>query len=100
MRQAQRAILEHPVAAQALFAGLVAEGRRFAATEEGADWQEALSRSDVLHQVRPVWEVISLNMLQEDPEAVLPSSFVDALVTVGSAEHLEAMLSRLAGLGR
>ena len=36
MRRAAAVVLKHPVAAQAAFAALVAEGRAFAKTEEGA----------------------------------------------------------------
>src|SRR5580693_1180923 len=38
LRRAQLLLLKHPVAAQAAFAALIAEGRRFAATPEGAEW--------------------------------------------------------------
>lgn len=100
LREVRTAILEHPLAAQGLFAGLVAEGRRYATTPEGAAWHESLSRSEVLHRARPVWEVISLHMLEEDPDAVMPGAYADALLAVAGGDHVEASLAALAGLGR
>jgi hypothetical protein len=91
----QRAILRHPVAAQALFATLVAEGRRYAETPEGAAWKERLAGTDLIHRTRVVWDVTTLRMLEDDPDVLLPSAIVDALVQVARRDDLEPFLSRL-----
>lgn len=91
----QRAILRHPVAAQALFATFVAEGRRYAETPEGAAWKERLAGTDLIHRTRVVWDVTTLRMLEDDPDVLLPSAIVDALVQVARRDDLEPFLSRL-----
>src|SRR5580692_407187 len=52
LRRAQLVLLKHPVAAQAAYAALIAEGRRFAATPEGAEWAAALAGSEELRRGR------------------------------------------------
>lgn len=99
VRQLQMSLLRHPAAAQAAFAALVAEGRRYAETEEGARWREALARSELVRRLRPVYESITLHMFEADPQTTLPSAYLDALVQVARADHLERALTRLQGLG-
>lgn len=91
----QRAILHHPVAAQALFASLVAEGRRYLTTPEGQAWKERLAGTDLIHRTRVVWDVTTMRMLEDDPETLLPGAVVDALVQVARRDDLEPFLSRL-----
>ena len=99
LRSAQAALLEHPVAAQALFRALVAEGRRYARTPEGARWREALRGSELVQRARVVWEVGTLNVLEEDPEVVVPSRVLDAIARAAARDDLEPLLSRLFGWG-
>jgi hypothetical protein len=91
----QRAVLHHPVAAQALFASLVAEGRRFVDTAEGAAWRDRLRGTDLVHRTRVVWDVTTMRMLEDDPDTLLPSAVVDALVQAARRDDLEPFLSRL-----
>lgn len=95
LRQAQRLILRYPVAAQALFAAAVAEGRAYAETPEGAALRERLKGSDLIRRGRVVWEVGTLNVLEEEPSTVLPSKVMDALARAASVPDLEPMLTRL-----
>jgi len=95
LREAQYALLKHPVAAQAAFASLVAEGRRFAATPEGRGWAERLASSELMREGRTVWEVATLQILEEEPANLLPSTYVDALVKATSSPELESLLARL-----
>lgn len=95
LRALQLLVLEHPIAFQAAFAALVAEGREFAKSEAGREWRERLAKSSLLHRARLALELGSLWMLEEKPVGVLPSGFVDALfVTAGSSE-LESIVDGL-----
>ena len=98
LRAAQGALFEHPIAAQALFRALVAEGRRYACTPEGARWQEALRGSELVRRARVVWEVGTLNTLEEDPEVVVPTKVLDAITRAAARDDLEPWLTRLFGL--
>lgn len=92
---AQTALVRHPIAAQALFSALVAEGRRYAATPDGAALRARLAGSDLIRRGRVLWEVGTLNVLEENPDGVLPSKVVDALVQAAATPDLERMLGRL-----
>ncbi len=97
LRGFQRVLLEHPIAAQAAFSALVAEGRRYAETSEGAEWSRRLEGSELLRQGRRVWEAASLSMLETRPDAALPSSYIDALLSAADHPEVEALLRRLQG---
>lgn len=99
LREAQYVLLRHPVAGQAAFAALVAEGRRFARTEEGRSWRRRLEGSDLIRKGRVVWEVLSLKMLEENPPGLLPTTYLDSMVKAASTADLEPMLARLFELG-
>jgi len=94
---AQLAILTHPVAAQATYRALVAEGRAAATTPEGRARRDRLARSPLLARVRAVWEPSTFNLLEADTDSPLPSSYVEALVMALDAPDLDALLSALAG---
>lgn len=95
LRAAQAALVRHPAAAQAIFTALVREGRRYAKTPEGAATREALARSELVRRGRVLWEVATLNVLEDQPEGVLPSKVVDAIARATRAPDLERMLARL-----
>lgn len=95
LAQLQLAIVSHPIAAQALFRALVAEGRAFATTPEGQRWAAMLVDSPLIQRGRMVWDVTTLRMLDDDPDTVLPSTLMDAFVKTTAKEVLEPFLSRL-----
>jgi hypothetical protein len=94
LRQLQRILLTHPVAAQAAFSALVAEGRRFAATDEGKVWHERLKGSAVLRELRLVFDLSTLGLLEEETGAVLPSTYLDALFMIASGGDADVILNR------
>lgn len=98
LHEAQYLLLQHPVAAQALFAGLVAEGRRYAGTEDGRRWEARLRGSDLIRRGRVVWEVVTLKMLEESTPNVLPTTYLDAMVNATASPELEPLLARLFGM--
>ena len=95
LRGFQDLLLLHPVAAQAAFSGLVAEGRRYAETGEGAEWLQRLAGSDLARRGRVVWEVVTMKMLEEQSEDVLPSAYLDALIGASASGELEPLLAKL-----
>ena len=95
LRKCQLLLLKYPVAAQAVFRAFVAEGRAFGKTAEGRRWRQELSSSDLIRRGRVVWEVGTLNLLEENADTVLPSKLLDAVVYTAGIEALEPMLSRL-----
>src|SRR5260221_5944583 len=76
----QDAILRHPMVVQAAFSALVAEGRRFAQTPEGAALRERLVRSPASASARVIWGLFTTNAFQEHPTPALPSPLVQRLV--------------------
>ena len=60
LEASRRAINTHPIAAQAIFSALAAEGRRYAMTEEGRALVARLASSPWIERVRMVWETVSV----------------------------------------
>lgn len=60
---ARRTVLGNPAAARRLHDLLVAEGRRYASTPRGARLRDALVASEAVENLRRVWEMVSLNVL-------------------------------------
>jgi hypothetical protein len=89
----QRAIFRYPVATKAAFRALVAEGRRYAGTPEGAALHARLQGSPAVAKARLLWDVLSVRAFAEDGDA-LPEFFVDRLAQALRAEHLEPLLAR------
>ena len=59
----RRAVLGNPAAARGLHDMLVAEGRRYSETPDGAQLRDALVASEAVENLRRVWETVSLNVL-------------------------------------
>lgn len=97
LRAAQTLLLKYPVAAQAAFASLVREGRRFAETDEGRAWKRRLSGSPTLARARTLFEGMTGGVVSEDGSA-LPSAYVDAFLRALDRD-LEALLADLGGAG-
>ncbi len=91
----QDAILRHPMVVQAAFSALVAEGRRFAQTPEGAALRERLVRSRSSASARMIWELLTTNAFEEHPTQALPSAFVERLVQSLAIRGIEPLISRL-----
>jgi hypothetical protein len=91
--QLQEMVLRHPVATQALFRAFVAEGRRFADTEDGRRWAERLARSDLVRQGRVAWDGLTLNAFDDSEETVLPTAILDAFTKAIAARDLHAVLA-------
>jgi hypothetical protein len=99
LRRLQLLLLQHPLAAQAAFSALVAEGRRFATTPEGAAWKASLAGSELVRQGRPLWDALTFNLLEEDASTLVPSTYLEALFQAASSPELEALVRRLREAG-
>lgn len=91
----QDLLLRHPVAAQAAFAALAAEGRRFATTREGEEWQKRLQGSELLSRLRLVWDSLGMATFVEKPTEALPSFFIDGVIQAARENDLELLLTRV-----
>jgi len=92
----QRLLFKHPAAAQAAHRALVAEGRRFAETDEGRVWRARLDASETLRRCRPLWEAATLNVLDDDGDGdALPSQLIDLVAQAVSRGDLDAWTATL-----
>ena len=92
LRRLQLAILQHPIAAQALFYAFVSEGRAYAETAEGAQLRSRLATSELVVRSRVLWDALTMRALEDDSETVLPTAIVEALVKTASSSRMEAIL--------
>ena len=93
---AQRLLRRHPVAAKLIAGALVAEGRRFAATDEGRRWRSELAASELVRRGRLLWYVGGLDELIADTDET-GAGVSDWLALVADAlvrTDLEALLNR------
>jgi hypothetical protein len=95
LRALQEAILLHPAAAQALFFALVQEGRRYAETDEGSALRERLRRSELIANARSMFDAVTVRALEDNPDTVIPSAILEALVKAASDAGRERLLESL-----
>jgi hypothetical protein len=93
--QLQSIVVRYPIAAQAAFRALVAEGRAFAETEEGRELARSLADSRLVRRGRIAWDVVTARAFDDDPDVIVPSVFLDALARSAAVDALEPLLSRL-----
>jgi plasmid stabilization system protein ParE len=94
---ARRAVLGNPAAARRLHDLLVAEGRRYAGTPEGAQLRDGLATSEAVENLRRVWETVSLNVL-DGPAATntAPTAWAELLADAVVGHGLDdSILARL-----
>jgi hypothetical protein len=94
----QQFVLQHPVAAQKIFAALVAEGRKYAATPDGARRARALAALPAMARARQFWESSLAGVLEEGGETVLPSSYVEIIMQGARLRSPESLLSKIPAL--
>ena len=93
--QLQGAVMKHPMAAQALFSALIAEGRAFEETAEGQVWRDRLKVSELMHRARLALDLPGLSLLTGAPQGPLPSAYIDALFVMAGARQPGEMLDAL-----
>jgi hypothetical protein len=87
---ARRAVLANPAAARACQDLLVRQGRRYAATAQGAALRDRLVASEAVDHLRRIWETLSLNVL--DGPAVtsgVPDAWAELIADVVAGRELD-----------
>lgn len=102
LREVQELVLRHPIAMRAAVSALVAEGRRFAETAEGAALRAQLEHSELVRRARLVWQMASHSILSElepgDAAAGgLPTAWLDGLFSAAAGDP-DRVLDRLFGV--
>jgi hypothetical protein len=95
LQSLQRALLKHPVAFQAAFSGLIAEGRAFEKTPEGQKLKTRLEGSSFVEQLRYVFELTTVSLLEREPPEILPSAYLDTLFMLAGSDRSDDVLDRL-----
>ncbi len=100
IEQAHRLLLEHPMAARALFQALCAEGHHFAETPAGRQIERRLRASPTIRRGALLWRSLTMGMLDEDTDREFPSTYLDNLLRAAGKDDLESLLGRLLRGGR
>jgi hypothetical protein len=95
LAEAQRRIAAHPRVVAALISALAAEGRRFAATDEGRRCRAALLRSARLHRAQLVWDAFGLDRFARAATGFTPRDWIDLFAAAGASDSVEAALGEL-----
>ncbi len=91
----QGLLAKHPLAGQALFRALCAEGRHYAATDEGAALRARLAASPLVQRARVAWNASTLGLLVDAPrQGALPAALVETFARLITAPDLESQLAR------
>jgi len=99
LQHLQAIVLKHPVAANAAFAALIAEGLAFAQTPEGRLWRDRLIGSELLHRARLLLDFPGFSMLERDRGQTLPSGYLDAVFMLASSLKPNELLDPLFAWG-
>ena len=91
----QRLFKQNPAAARAMIQAFVAEGHRFANTPEGLRWKDTLSGSVLVQHGRLIWQACNLDSLLDNEPALLPSDWLDYLISGMTEVDIEIVLSQL-----
>jgi len=91
----QRMILKHPIAFQAAFSALIAEGKSYEKTPEGRDAKARLENSPLVHQLQYVLDLTTFSLLERAPPDILPSAYIDTLFMLSASDHSDTLLDRL-----
>lgn len=96
LRRARRAVIDQPALAHALTSFLVGEGRRYAETEEGERWLEALRDAPELERLRRIWEATTLNLLDDQHDhGGVPEAWVDLLADLTATGRADGLVNAL-----
>lgn len=97
LRRARSELMRNPVGAGQLVSFLVAEGQRYADTQQGNVWKEALLASPHIEYLRDLWETVSLDIFNglQEGESV-PAAWIDLLTeALRNRPDIEAVIRAL-----
>jgi hypothetical protein len=96
LSRVRRAVIEQPAIAHAITSFLVGEGRRFAETDEGRRWLDALRDAPEVERLRRIWEATTLNVLDDGHiEGGIPPAWVDLLADVTATAGVDRIVTAL-----
>jgi hypothetical protein len=96
LRRARRAVIDQPAIAHALTSFLVEEGRRYAETEEGQRWLDALRDAPEVERLRRIWEATTLNLLDDQhDQGDVPTAWVDLLADLTATGRVDRVVNTL-----
>ena len=96
LHRVRRAVIEQPALAHAITSFLVGEGRRFAETDEGRRWLDALRDAPEVERLRRIWEATTLNVLDDaHDERGIPPAWVDLLTDLTAAGAVDGIVTAL-----
>ncbi len=95
LQSVQRLLLQHPIAFQAAYSALIAEGRQFEKTSEGQALKARLERSPLVQQLRYVFDLTTFSLLEREEPETLPSAYIDTLFMLASSHRSDDILDRL-----
>jgi hypothetical protein len=88
--------LSQPAVGHAITSFLVAEGRRFATTDDGARWLEVLRDSPEVERLRQIWEATTLNVFDDESDAPgVPNAWVDLIADLASVGRVDRIVAAL-----
>jgi hypothetical protein len=88
--------LGQPAVGQAITSFLVAEGRRFAATDHGARVLDLLREAPEVERLRQIWEATTLNVFDdEDTAPGVPTAWIDLITDLASVGRVDRIVGTL-----
>jgi hypothetical protein len=96
LNRVRELVLSQPAAGKAITSFLVAEGRRFAGSDEGAAWLECLRDAPEVERLRQIWEAMTLNVFDdiEDAEDV-PDAWADLIADLAAIGNVNRIVTAL-----
>jgi hypothetical protein len=96
LERVRDAVLRQPAVGHAITSFLVAEGRHFATSEEGARWLVALRDAPEVERLRQIWEATTLNVFDDEDDAqAVPQAWVDVIVDLAAVERVDRIVAAL-----
>src|SRR5262245_33554820 len=95
LQSLQRVLMKHPIAFQAAYSALIAEGKKFEVTPEGRRLKAKLEGSSIVSQLRYVFDLTTFSLLERDSPDVLPSAYCDTLFMLAASERSDDLLDLL-----
>ncbi len=80
LRAAQVVLVTYPFAAVRGYRALVAEGRRYAETEEGRELADRLARSELVGRARTTFLFMTKGLLHDGADRLVPTAVIQAFV--------------------
>jgi hypothetical protein len=89
-------VLSQPAVGHAVTTFLLAEGRRFSTTSEGARWLVNLRDAPEVERLRQIWEATTLNVFDDEhDEHGVPEAWVDLIIDLSAIGRVDRIVAAL-----